>query len=65
MMKLDEIIRIDDSFIQHGKYNDRVYIMKITDENYKEVIKTSEKLAKENNYGKIFAKVPFHIGEEF
>jgi putative beta-lysine N-acetyltransferase len=65
MMKLDEIIRIDDSFIQHGKYNDRVYIMKITDENYKEVIKTSEKLAKENNYGKIFAKAPFHMGEEF
>ncbi len=65
MMKLDEIIRFKGSVIQHGKHNDRVYIMKILDENFKEVIKKAEDLAKENKYGKIFAKVPFSMGEEF
>lgn len=65
MVKLDEILEVKGSILQHGKHNDRVYIMKIYDENYKEIIKKAEELTKENNYGKIFAKVPFYMGEDF
>ncbi len=49
---------IGKSLIYHGKHNDRVYIMNITKEDFDKVIKRAENLAVENNYGKIFAKVP-------
>jgi len=62
---LDKIIKIDGSVLQHGKYNDRVYIMKINPEKSEEIIEKSEQLAKEHGYGKIFAKVPSSMGEHF
>lgn len=53
---------IGDSLLYHGKHNDRVYIMKISEKNFDETIKRAELLAKNNNYSKIFAKVPKRLG---
>lgn len=45
------------SIIQHGKHNDRVYILKCKN-NPVETIQTVQELATLNNYSKIVAKVP-------
>lgn len=54
----DEFKTIGKSLLYHGKHNDRVYIMKIFHEDFEKVIEESEILAKQYNYGKIFAKSP-------
>ncbi|MFA6715980.1 MAG: putative beta-lysine N-acetyltransferase [Victivallales bacterium] len=46
------------SLIQHGKYNDRIYLMKISDDFPPELPEMLIHIAKENHYGKIFAKIP-------
>jgi len=46
------------TLIQHGKHNDRIYLMKLNGENVEQVINTLQQLAHKNNYGKIFCKVP-------
>jgi len=46
------------SIIQHGKHNDRVYLMKLKDGNTQSTLDEIIKIAKENNYSKIFCKVP-------
>jgi len=53
----DSIIQFKNSLIQYGKNSDRVYLMKL-DSNENEVISFIEKLAIENDLGKIFTKVP-------
>ncbi len=57
-MQYDKMEKIGASVIQHGKYNDRVYIMHLEKEDVDEVFKYTEKTAQENNYSKIFAKIP-------
>lgn len=54
----DQIIQIGQSTIQHGQENDRVYLMKLTDDDMPELLEKIDHLAVENGYGKIFAKVP-------
>jgi beta-lysine N6-acetyltransferase len=54
----DKIEIIGDSLIQHGKYNDRIYLMKLDPKNADEVAKIITDLAKEKKYSKIFAKIP-------
>jgi putative beta-lysine N-acetyltransferase len=54
----DMIEKIDDSIIQHGKSNNRIYLMKLAKDNYPDIIEEIENLAEEENYTKIFAKVP-------
>lgn len=54
----DETKSLSNSLIQHGDYNDRVYLMKLSEKDNKQ--RTIEKvidLAKSKNYGKVFAKV--------
>ena len=45
------------SIIQHGKLNDRVYIMYVHPDETETVLETSLSLANKNGYSKIFAKV--------
>lgn len=45
------------SLIQHGKYNDRIYVLKSDEKNYTDFIVFLETLAAEKNYGKIFVKI--------
>ena len=58
MFNSDLIVRVDGSVIQHGKLNNRAYLMKPGKENIDNLIKYLNKLAEENSYTKIFAKVP-------
>ncbi len=54
----DQIEKIGHSLIQHGDSNSRVYLMKYKPEDHPALLDQIEKLADENGYTKIFAKVP-------
>lgn len=60
----DTFEKIGSSLIYHGKHNDRVYIMKVSEADFDKVLKRSEKLAEERKYGKIFAKISKKLMEE-
>ena len=64
-MAPDRIERLGNSLIQHGKGNDRVYLMKLKDADVPGVIEEIEALAEENAYSKIFAKIPVRASEDF
>lgn len=64
-MAPDRIERLGNSLIQHGKNNDRVYLMKLKDDDVPSVIEGIETLAEENAYSKIFAKIPVRASEDF
>ncbi len=51
-------MHIGQSEIQHGKENDRVYLMKLAKADFPDIIDRIEALAAQNGYTKIFVKVP-------
>ncbi len=53
----DKIEKIGNSIVQHGKQNDRIYLMKLYDNDAPQIINHLEELACNNNYSKFFAKV--------
>jgi putative beta-lysine N-acetyltransferase len=54
-----DIIEIfEGSIIQHGNYNDRIYLIKLAPEASSITPRNLIDLARNNNYSKIFAKVP-------
>jgi len=55
---MDRIQTINGSVIQHGPYNDRIYLMHLEPGDIHSLLHELEHLAHENRYGKIFAKVP-------
>lgn len=56
---IDKIEGIGDySLIQHGKYNDRIYLMKFDIRDFPALVEQLEVLALNNDYSKIFIKVP-------
>lgn len=61
----DKVEKIGYSTIQHGKENNRIYLMKYSDLDRTNIIGNLDKIAEENNYSKIFAKVPIEIKEIF
>ena len=54
-----------DSVIQHGKHNDRVYLMKLAPLDVHLVIAELMTLALNNGYSKIFCKVPKNLAPLF
>jgi putative beta-lysine N-acetyltransferase len=55
----DEVIRTDKgSVLQHGKFNDRIYLMKLSGDDIPGIIDILNELAQQNKYGKITARVP-------
>jgi len=48
----------NDSVIQHGKLNDRIYLIKLGKEDISVILATLREIIRENNYTKIFCKVP-------
>ncbi|MFZ0390640.1 MAG: putative beta-lysine N-acetyltransferase, partial [Calditrichia bacterium] len=54
----DKIERLGKSIIQHGKYNDRIYLMKLHRDDSPHIFPKLKKLAAAKQYSKIFAKVP-------
>lgn len=61
----DIISIIKNSIVQHGKYNDRIYLMKLSKNDYPDIINELDKLAWTEGYSKIFAKVPESAKNEF
>lgn len=61
----DIVTKIGDSLIQHGKYNDRIYLMKLSSCDFPGIIDRLNELAKTFNYSKIFAKIPTYAAEGF
>lgn len=57
-MQPDRIVTIGNSVLQHGPANDRVYLMKLDEEDLPDIIDEMEDLALEHGYSKLFAKVP-------
>jgi putative beta-lysine N-acetyltransferase len=64
-MKYDKIEKISNTVIQHGKNNDRIYVMKLDKNDYPKVLKKINSLADKNQYSKIFAKIPKWAVDEF
>ena len=54
----DKIETIGHSIIHHGKENNRLYLMKFNDLDSTIIISQLDKIAEENNYSKIIAKIP-------
>jgi len=54
----DTIEEYKGSIIQHGRYNDRIYLIKVVSELSHTYPSNLIDLAKKNNYSKIFAKIP-------
>ncbi len=61
----DKVIKIGESIIQHGKENDRVYLMKLHEKDLNDVLLIIDTLVKDNGYAKIFAKVPSDFKQKF
>lgn len=57
MHKPDTVTTIGQSTVQHGPYNDRVYLIKLHLSDYPFIINEIKELAEKYNYSKIFAKV--------
>lgn len=56
-MEKDRIEKFGDVVIQHGLFNNRIYLMQMGEENPEEIIKFLHNMAMEHGYTKIFAKV--------
>ncbi|MDK2826719.1 MAG: beta-lysine N6-acetyltransferase [Methanolobus sp.] len=54
----DQVLKIDNSVIQHGPFNNRVYLMKLSPIDYEDVPARVEEIAENNGYSKIFSKIP-------
>lgn len=53
------------SIIQHGKLNDRIYLMKLDEQDVEIILDEIAKLAEINKYAKLFCKVPKNISPIF
>jgi len=53
------------SVIQHGKLNDRVYLMKLKQEDLAAVLQRLEVLTDTEHYSKLFCKVPRSLAPPF
>jgi beta-lysine N6-acetyltransferase len=61
----DRVETMRRSVIQHGKRNDRIYLMKLHSGDLPGLVDDMAKLARERSYSKIFAKVPLSEAEPF
>ncbi|WP_440951841.1 putative beta-lysine N-acetyltransferase [Methanococcoides sp. FTZ1] len=55
---MDSIEKIGNSIIQHGSYNDRIYLMRLDPADMPSLLDDMEVLAEREGYSKIFTKVP-------
>ena len=64
-MTSDTISVVDGAFIQHGSFNDRVYLMNMGENDPETMVKTLRLLAKGSCSSKIITKVPASAKETF
>jgi lysine 2,3-aminomutase len=60
-MMQDTTEKIENSLIHHGKTSNRIYLMKLATEKANQLIPKLDKLAEEEHYTKIFAKVQAEV----
>lgn len=61
----DTIEKIGRSMIQHGPYNDRIYLMKLDTDDMPDLPLRLEAMARARGYSKVFAKIPADQSETF
>jgi putative beta-lysine N-acetyltransferase len=61
----DVIARIGNSTVQHGKHNNRLYLMTLSNKDFPNIIDKLDMMASENGYSKIFAKIPSFARDRF
>lgn len=54
--KMTKILK--NSVVQHGPFNDRIYLMSLDQQDYPAVLEELESLKARHNYSKIFVKIP-------
>lgn len=62
---VDTIEKIGNSLIQHGKYNDRIYLMKFDVSDIENILPAFDDLLKKYKYSKIFIKLPSKLESIF
>jgi beta-lysine N6-acetyltransferase len=65
MTQCDIVLHRGNSVIQHGHYNNRVYVMKLATADIPGIIRYADDLASKEGYSKIFVKVPESTVEVF
>ena len=63
--KIDSFDSLGNSIIQHGKFNDRIYLMKLSKRDLPNIVEDLDKMALKEGYSKIVAKVPVFAKDEF
>lgn len=62
---IDNIITLGKSLVQHGTYNDRIYLMKLSKDDFPKIITKLDNLALQQKYSKIFVKIPDYAKDTF
>jgi len=57
-MQSDIVLRRGNTLVQHGRINNRVYVMKLAPADTHDIIRYAEELTDKEGYTKIFVKVP-------
>ncbi|XCN72043.1 MAG: putative beta-lysine N-acetyltransferase [Candidatus Electrothrix aestuarii] len=65
MSKKDTVEEYQGSTIQHGPYNDRIYLMRLAEQSPADFPQQLVQLAEQKGYSKIFAKVPEYAAAVF
>ncbi len=65
MTRSDPVIRVGRSLIQHGRYNNRIYLMKLDPGDTDRIIGWIRGTLEEEGYTKVFAKIPQSASPEF
>jgi len=58
MTQTDVVLHRGNSIIQHGHFNDRVYVMKMAPEDIPDIIHFADNITSKEGYTKIFVKIP-------
>jgi beta-lysine N6-acetyltransferase len=61
----DKVEKIGLSLIQHGKFNDRIYLLKMVKDDFPDIIEQMDKMVEEFGYTKICIKIPAHYSATF
>jgi putative beta-lysine N-acetyltransferase len=61
----DTIVTLGSSLIQHGTFNNRIYLLKLAQADFPEIITELDRLAQSKGYSKIFAKIPADVKDAF
>ncbi len=62
---MDSISKLGISLIQHGRQNDRIYLMKLDLRDMPDILGKLDEMAQDKGYSKIFAKVPSNAADVF